>query len=380
MISLSQVHDLIERAGDAQSPVLSLYLSADPSLTANLGRGYEKQAKALLTKLKEHVDGSSERSEFEADAAKVMDFLAGHSLSSRGVVLFCDASRDFFWSVELQTPVASQIVWEPEPYVRPLLEQLDEFERYGVILTDRNHGRLFSIFMGEITEHEVTLAPGDVRRVKSSGSDHWRSQMQFQRRGDQNAQWHLKSVVEETVRLTHELRLDRLVLAGPTKTTSHLKRLLPKRLQNMVVASIQLPVDAAPKEVLVKTLEIEMDAEREWESELVDSLITSAAKGEGAVIGLEPTLDALRDGRLSELVYAEGYREPGYECPQCRALAVNDGTSACGLCGGPLTEVSDLVSLAATRAVELGGKIELVRGRAADELNKAGRIGALLRF
>jgi hypothetical protein len=48
---------------------------------------------------------------------------------------------------------------------------MDEFERYGVILTDRAQSRLFTVFMGEIEEHHEAFAEDEVRHSKTTGKD-----------------------------------------------------------------------------------------------------------------------------------------------------------------------------------------------------------------
>src|SRR5712672_3434848 len=91
---------------------------------------------------------------------------------------------DFFRVCELAVNVHNILSWRDKPYVRPLLELIDEHERYGVVLTDREHARLFSIFLGELEEHQEVFARADVTHVKTSGTDHMRSQMNIQRKAD----------------------------------------------------------------------------------------------------------------------------------------------------------------------------------------------------
>jgi hypothetical protein len=47
----------------------------------------------------------------------------------RGLVIFCDQSEDLFQHIELNVRVRSVARWDDTPYVRPLVELLDEYER-----------------------------------------------------------------------------------------------------------------------------------------------------------------------------------------------------------------------------------------------------------
>ena len=378
MISLAEIHSLIERPRDPDSPVLSLYLNVDPSDASNLNRGFESRAKTLLAKLGEELDGDR-LDHFEKDVARVMEFVSGYTPAAKGIVVFCDVSTDFFWSEEVRTPILSEAFWDEAPYIRPLLEQLDEYERYGVVLADSGQARLFSIFMGEITEHGVAPVNPGPRRTKSSGSQHGWSQMHIQRKAEMYTHWHLKHVAEEAVQLANRERFDRLILAGPGQVTKQLQQLLPKRLGNRVVASLPLQATASPSEVLAKTQEVERQVERQQESNLVDELITTAAKNEGGVTGIERTVEAVQEGRLWQLIYVGGYEVEGRVCQECRALTMHQ-RDTCPFCQGPLELAPDMVDQVAKRTFELGGRIEQVKGEAAEKLRKAGGIGGLLRF
>jgi peptide subunit release factor 1 (eRF1) len=66
-------------------------------------------------------------------------------------------------------------------------------------------------------------------------------------------------------------------------------------------------------------------------------------------------------------------------CGHCGYLAAQK-LAACPLCGNAMQPVEGAVDLAVRRAIELGSRVELVRGPAATKLKKLGGIGALLRY
>lgn len=293
--------------------------------------------------------------------------------------MFSDGSEGFFHVRELGVRVPNILTWRDIPYVRPLLELIDEHERYGVVLTDREHARLFSIFLGEIQEHKEVFAKAEVTHIKTAGMDHLRSQMNIQRKADLHARWHLKEVAQMMPRLAGGLDFDRLILAGTVEASSELEGLLPKALRARVVRKIALPVEANSAVVLEETLKIEEEVERQGEVDLVEQLITAAKKKQKAVLGLEETLLALLEWRVWQLVYTEGFNVRGSQCTSCLALLATDN-GPCAYCGHPVLVLNDLIQLATERVFDLEGKVEQVRGPAAARLKGEGSIGAVLRF
>jgi hypothetical protein len=375
LISKSDVEALTNIG--AAGPVLSLYLDTDQSNMSNINHGFETVFKNMTRKVQ--LSDEDMKREFFEDVQRVVHFLDHYRETRRALIVFCDASEDLFWSRELGVNVRNLLRWREKPYVQPLLELMDEHERYGVILTDRAKSRLMMIFLGEIEEYREAFATADVKHFKSPGMDHPHSQMQFQRKSDLHALWHLKQVARSMSRLVSKHEIDRLIIGGPVEATSVLYDLLPKALRTRVVSNVSLPVEASTAQVLEETLKIESKIEREREVELVESLITAAMKERKAVLGLENTLLALQESRVWQLVYAEGFEVIGGECTNCAALVTNP-RGACVYCGKPVRAVDDLMQLAAERLIDRELKTEQVRGPAATRLREVGGIGAILHY
>jgi uncharacterized protein (DUF2267 family) len=113
-------------------------------------------------------------------------------------------------------------------------------------------------------------------------------------------------------------------------------------------------------------------------SESVEELVAAAERSGRAVIGLSHTLQALNDGRVRRLVYAEALEAEGMECPQCAALFAA-GRQYCACCESDLSAVGNVIALAIERAAKHGIETEALRGDAAEAMSKAGGIGAFLK-
>jgi peptide chain release factor subunit 1 len=271
-------------------------------------------------------------------------------------------------------PVADHLAFEPTPDLAPLLELVDEYERYAVALVDKETARLFTVFLGEIEESEAfrDSVPG---KHDQGGP----SQARYQRHHEAHVHWHVKRVAQRLAELFRRRRFDRLILAGPAEATSRLRRALSRALAHRLAAVIPAEAFAKPAEILEKTLEVERRVERDIEHRLLEELFDAAAAGGTATLGVEPTLDALWADVVQTLVVADGAHVGGRECPKCGRLEAGNATS-CPACGAEMRAVHDLVHRAMGRAPGQAGRVEVVHGDAAQRLLAVGGMGALLRY
>jgi peptide chain release factor subunit 1 len=259
--------------------------------------------------------------------------------------------------------------------VAPLLDVVDEYERYAIVLVDKRHARLFSVYMGEIEESDKLqdFVPG---KHDQGGY----SQANYQRHHEAHVYRHLKHVVERLNDLYRSRSFDRLVLAGPDEALSEFQRLLPRPLAQRVVGTFHAETSAGTAEILEKTLAVERQVERAHEERLIDDLLETAGAGGRASLGLAPTLEAIWLGDVQTLFVADRLSVAGSECPSCGWLA-EGSNETCPACGATMKPVHDVVHRAMARTLEQSGTVEVVHDTVADRLREvAGGIGALLRY
>jgi peptide subunit release factor 1 (eRF1) len=137
-----------------------------------------------------------------------------------------------------------------------------------------------------------------------------------------------------------------------------------------------MSMTASHAEVKDRALEIGIQREAERERLLVERLITMAAKGSGAVIGLEDTLKAINEGRVQTLVLNEGLRKNAFRCKSTGWLTTNPKE----ICADEddIEKIYDVVDLAVNQVMRSGGEVEVIMST--DTIEKAGGIGAILRY
>jgi peptide chain release factor subunit 1 len=378
-LSNTELQALLQYQIQPGHKVLSLYLEIDQSRPANRNHGYIRTLKDLLRSSEQRLEKDAERAELQRSANRILTAVAGLDARGRSLVMLSGASRDFFWSRELSILLPSLVRWDEKPYLRPLIEAIDEYERYAVVVVDRQRARLFTLYLGQIEEEQDLLSPEKRKHFKKTGRDTVQSQPNFQRHEDEHTAHHLKEVAAALELVAGRNGFDRLILGGPREITQGLRGVLPKKLQELIVREIPLAIETGDRAVLKETMAIEEEVERDTETRLVEELITAGHKENQGALGAQPTLQAMRQGRILRLVYVFDLALPGSQCANCGSL-FEGRPSGCVYCSGSLKPVADIVAQLSDQVVESGGRAENVRGPAADRLREAGRIGAFLRF
>src|SRR5262249_6414818 len=136
VISKTDVEPLVRREPVPGSAVLSLYLDVDQSKASNLRNKYQSAFQEMLRSIEARLQGEQLKG-FAADAARAQEYVFRFTPSGKGLILFADASEQFFWSREVQVPVRNNARWSDTAYVKPLIGLMDDYERYGVVLVDK---------------------------------------------------------------------------------------------------------------------------------------------------------------------------------------------------------------------------------------------------
>ncbi len=349
-------------------PVLSVYLSTDPTL------GNKDSYRLRLRNMLKKVNLPQDEEAVERYMMQEYDW------SGRGVAVFSCAPEGFFRAYALAVPVRDLVHVGDRPSVRVLADLLDSYGGYGVVLVDKQGARLFHFHLGELREQEGIVGEA-VKRTKHGGA----SSLPGARGGTAGRTKHVDEVIERNMKeavdfaisFFEQNRIRRILIGGTEDNVALFRSLLPKAWQSLIVGTFPMNMTASHAEVLAKAMQVGQEAESKRESQLIKDLITAAAKNSGAVIGLEDTLQAVNEDRVMTLVILEGFGQSAYRCAQCGYLTSRQ-QGACPACGGEMQEIPDAVDFAISRVMRSGGDVEVVHRN--PDLEKAGMIGSFLRY
>nr|BAL54759.1 hypothetical conserved protein [uncultured Chloroflexota bacterium] len=365
MLTDAAIRELLEYR--SASPVLSVYLNLDPS---------EGNSEAIRLRLRNMLKDVN----LPEDEARIWEYMAHEwDWKGRSLAMFSCAGDGFFRAYSLGVPLRSRYFVGRQPYVKPLAHLLDDFGYYGIVLIDKQRARLFSFHLGELQELEPFQGE-EVRHTKRGGA----SAVPGRRGGaagqtdyeEEVVERNMKNAAEHVGRLFEKVRLRRLLLGGTEENINLFRKHLPKTLQSLLIGTFPIQLNANRTELMEKVLEIGQRSEQKREAQLVEQMITVAAKGEKGVVRLDETLEAVHAGRVQTLIVRDGYRAPGYQCQKCGYLSTQSLMS-CPFCGASFAEIPDAVELAVRKVLESGGEVEIVDGAPALEPLK---IGGILRY
>ena len=368
MLTRQDLQELIDFR--SSRPVLSVYLDVDPS------RG---SAAAHKLRLRQVLREFEEKAPTDVEA--IQRYVDHHyDWSGRSLVVFCEDQQDFLKAYSIAVPVRTRARLMERPYVKPLADLFDAYGDYGVAIVDKQGARLYHFHLGELRE-EASRIGESIRRTKRGGG----SQAAGRRGGsagqtryvEELTDRNLKEAAKTAAKFFAENHVRRILIAGTETNAARFISLLPKQWRSLMIGSFPMETSAGHNAVLDKAMENAHRAEQDRESQLVDTMITAAAKGREGVMGLDDTLSAVRAGRLHTLAIREGFRAAGYRCRSCNHLTAF-ALKSCPFCGGVFEPIEDAVEHAVREVIAAGGEVEVIRGN--QQLEAAGSIAGLLRY
>lgn len=370
MITEAAIKDLAGFRNEG-APVVSCYLDVDGRRQVR-PQDYQRRLAALVREAASGPSGDAIAGDLERISAHVT---GGFDRSGvRGLALFSCAPAGLWEVVEVPVLVADRIVVNQAPALGPLEAIVQELEALGVLLVDRQRARMFVYQFGELVDRSELFEalPRDYDPTDDAGrGQHERMAGHTEELANQ----HLRHAAEVAFRLFQDRGFGRLSLGATDDVYAAVEPMLHPYLRERLAPRIDVVAGASEAEVRGGALVVEVAVEREKETAMVAKLRNALGAGTKAAAGLGPTLVALNEKRVADLVLSEGYAESGWRCG-CGALAARG--PQCPMDGDEMEYVEDVVNDAIDTALTQGCHVEICVGNA--DLDVLGRVGALLRY
>ena len=371
MLNQEELKEIATLQADG-SYFVSLYLNVSPGTKGD----YVIHLKNMLKKFSEEENRKIFK-KIKNDIEKLEAFVTSNKREfKKGLAIITSSEKSFWKEYHLAIPVKNAIIVDKAPYIQPLLDILDNYKQYAVLLVDKESARLFLVHLGEIEEYGEVHTP-DVPGKHKRGGWFSLSGHRFERHIDYHVSLHIKDVIKKLESFLAAERIERIITGGSDDAVAKVREMLPKAVSEKIVGAFHAEMFANVNDVFEKVKPVISESESMAEKAVVSDLLTAAGKGQNAVIGIEDVLNALQEGRIMKLIFIKDFKDSGYECRNCRNLS-KQKVSVCPYCKGGMEEVNYLIDLAAQRAVEQGSQIEVIAEN--KELLDAGGIGAFLRF
>jgi peptide chain release factor subunit 1 len=371
MISRKQIMDLLHFKTDHHR-VLSFYMGIGVYKTKR--KAYEIEAKDIMKAAMADAELSGdERAEIEEDMKRILDFMRmDFRGKARGIAAFACRKAGLWQVFRLPVTVPDRCVVNHMPFVVPMLKLVDESRRLCIVVADKEKARLFTMYLGEITERTEIL--DEVPGWHKQGG--W-AQARFQRHIEDRVNKHLKHVADTVFDFYKRDGFGHLIIVGSPEIRSRLHRILHSYLQSIVAGQITLDVTANVNDIREAALRIEGEIESKRADSIAKALLEPSRQGNIGVTGLKDTVRALAEGRVHTLVMVDNHEIKGCLCGDCGGVDIL-GSAECGFCRKKLSKVSDVSEHLAILAVERDAEVNyLPSGMGLEDRDG---VGAILRW
>ena len=246
-----------------------------------------------------------------------------------------------------------------------------------VVIADREKARMFELRsegMKEKMELEFGKLPNSGKSDGFMGYDAGHRE----RHKENEVMVHFKQLAESIQLLMQSAQCETLLIGCRDETWPELEPNLNSGLKQKLAARFTLdPASATPEEVRKIAEQILRQRRMAEQGSLVHEVVGQASRNSIGAVGLRHVLTALERQEVQTLVISPDFHAEAVECTNCRHLDTRM-VKACAVCGGETRQLSDVSDALVDSALRNGAEIQLVA--AIPELEKAGRVGALLRF
>ncbi|NLN70135.1 MAG: hypothetical protein GX142_05050 [Chloroflexi bacterium] len=365
MFSEKDLSELLDYS--SQSGVLSVYLNTNPvEVQADT-------AKIQLRNLLKTIDLVEDVQAVERYVDLEYDW------SSKGVIVFSDQRGGFFKAYQLDISVPDRAFLGQQPVIRPLVQLMETYTGWGVVLVDKQSARLFSFNLGALVESESILGD-EVKQTKRGGGD-----TMFGRGSSLDASGKVESIIERNTKTIVEYaasffkqhHIRRILIGGSEENIVRFKEALPKAWQSLIVGNFPISMTAGHPEIQGQTSQAVLESQRKINRRLINQAVTLTAKGVNGVTGLIDTLNAIHEGRVKILLVSPDFEQAGFRCEGCGYLAVQD-VKTCPFCNGNFKRIDDAVEMAVRETLRNNAEVKVIGDDPA--LTQAGQIVAILRY
>jgi len=355
--------------------VVSAYVSVEPRLAYDPTHP-ATEFKGAVKRFFERRDTASWHAALERERGDLLSVVEAWRPEGRGLALFACKPAGFRAAFLVHAPIPTVVEVEASPRTGILDSIVRDYPPMIVAVVQRDRAKL--LFTEQLESIELGTITSEVPRWHSQGGE---SQPIFQRHIAAHAHAHYKKVAEEITRAHREAPNALVALGGTEETIARFVEVLPKEILDAVIGRFPVDVKGETDEaILERARALRREHEDRRAAERVQQVIDAARAGGQGVLGLSETFRNLVQGRVRELVIAEGMTPGGAVCMNCGYFAPKS-FGRCPSCGGESEVTGDVLAHVVGHIPQARVAMTRVsREDARKALEREGGIGALLRY
>jgi peptide subunit release factor 1 (eRF1) len=355
----------------------SFFLNTDKSQQSR--KEIQVAAKNLLTAGRARLESldfdKDKKASLTHDLDKIQEFCAQNITdNSHGLAVFSCQGECFWEDVHLPHPPRNRILFDHNPYIRPLAQILGRYHRICVFLVGRTSAKWFGLHMGRLAHLETLLC--ELPKHDKDGDFDGTSVRRIERHVDAHVHEHYKKASQITFDLFQKEKFDWLFLGCEDHFYSDLEQFLHSYLRERLKGRIKAKPSDPEDRILKEALELEATLTRAAEEEDVRRFVAELEKGGRAVSGMKESLRGVNQLEVQSLLVTHNFAAGGTMCPKCRFLYQEE--TVCPTCQIATHPVADVVDEAIEATFKQHADVRHVSPPS--KLDHYGKIGALLRF
>ena len=300
----------------------------------------------------------------------------------KGLAVFSCVARKLRHVVPLNFPVENRLIIDEEPFILPLLERWYGEPSYLIALTNSDEVHLFEAHHG-LPEPAGILKRDDADqeiqrdKPKLTYKKRFASTHHERLHGDDDSKF-LHEVAETIAEHWHGGHFAGLILLGQSPMTATVRRLLPRALESAVLGEAPHAMTNRPEELTEAVAKIVERSHLEHDRRFLDELNERWKEKHLVASGPTEVLDALQQGRATQILLGAHHEMPGGRCRDC-GYRFGAPVAICPYCQGrchACDAAQDIMRMAMRHQVP----VHVLRATAkTDPLATVGGVAALLR-
>lgn len=315
-------------------------------------------------------DSKDEVKYLEDNLKMVQDYIEKNPRGNRSMAIFCCAELGYFRAVELAADCETLLWVDSSPYIRPLVQDSQNYENVAVIVADNKRAEVHLVTALKSVDRK--MVEGNVKNhVKKGG---W-SQKRYERRREKQLDQYTKEILRVLRQMHSEAPLSHILMVGGRETLQAIYNLIPKRYQHLVhEKTFALKVGRGI--IREELFGLYGEAKEDSAKDIAEKIKREYCKSGLGIAGPKDVLEAAKLGQVEIALVDKEAKVKGYRCSQCNYLGF-EPMDDCEAHDGEIFEVDMIEKI-----------IEILRTTSAKvvftdkvpELKEAGGIAALLRF
>ena len=301
-----------------------------------------------------------------------------HGNHSRGKAIFACRAQGIWREFDVPARLGkSQIVVNSRFHLKPLMAANSGPPKTCIALVDRMKARIFELENGEVTQKPDLYFGALPPSGRSDGFRGYEAGHR-ERHVENEVMQHFKELADSLHLLLLRDRFELLLMGCRGETWPEIAPHLSSDVKRRLVEHFAIdPGTASAQEVRGRSDGLLSSYLKTREQALLREVLGEAQRNGRGALGLRHVLTALERQEVQRLLVSRDLQAHAVECINCRHLDTRL-VKSCAVCGNETREINDVSDVLVDLALRNGAEIHFVDGD--PDLEKAGRVGALLRF